>query len=94
MAQMEKCPNCGGTKSVDLGNGKHRCLYCGTTFTGSQPAPQPAPQPQQPQVVVVNQQNQNVQNSSCLEGCFKGVGGIISFIVGLFFLIAVTTCPH
>ena len=72
MAEMEKCPNCGGTKSVDLGNGKHRCLYCGTSFTVAKPTPQPqpqpqfqsAPQPQQPNVVIVNQQNQNVSNAS------------------------------
>lgn len=44
MTEMEKCPNCGGTKSMDLGNGKRRCLYCGTKFIVDQPAPMPQPQ--------------------------------------------------
>ena len=112
MAEMEKCPNCGGTKNVDLGNGKHRCLYCGTSYIVAQPAPQPRPQlrpqpqpqfqpappPQQPPVVVVNQQNQNVNNHSCLDGCLKGTAGcvlyIIASVVGLILLVIVATCPH
>ena len=99
MANSDKCPNCGGTKNVDLGNGKHRCLYCGSTFTVAQPlpqpqpqpAPQPTPQPQQPQVVVVNQQTQNVGNRSGKSNLGKGLSAVG---VALVLPLSVAGCCH
>lgn len=52
------CPNCGGNQSSSLGEGKFKCLYCGTTFNVAEEIPQkePVQQPatgEQPQVIYV-----------------------------------------
>lgn len=32
MEEVMKCPECGGNRFNELGDGMYKCLYCGTTF--------------------------------------------------------------
>lgn len=52
------CPNCGGNQSSSLGDGKFKCLYCGSPFEVKEEKPQVEPERHQttsgqPQVIYV-----------------------------------------
>ncbi len=85
------CPNCGGTKSAELGNGMQRCLYCGTSFEmPHQQAPIQTPQPitpqQQPVMVVNNIGATGTQPITpvYIGGKNKGTAVILAFLLGCF----------
>ena len=57
MIDTVKCMECGGTKVVDTGDNRYRCLYCGATFRIKSEIPETSAQPTAatPQVIIVNQ---------------------------------------
>ena len=40
MQEDIKCPQCGGNKFRELGDGKYKCVYCGSVFTHKESAPE------------------------------------------------------